>query len=97
MPPFRGEKSLDPRGAFLRFRTIDDARVALRMLHGRVGLRGETLHVGLTRLPVVGLQQMWRWRHEVIQHKENSRGGEGGEACLESQWGGLGFGTGREN
>jgi hypothetical protein len=38
---------------------------------------------------------MWQWIHEV-ENMEKSGGGEGGEACLEDEWGGLGFGTGEE-
>ena len=65
MPPFRGEKDSDPRGAILRFKTIDDARVALRMLDGRVGPGGEALHMELSRPPAVHPNQMWRWVYEV--------------------------------
>ena len=32
--PFRGEDRSAPRGAFLHFRSIDDARVGLRVLRG---------------------------------------------------------------
>ena len=95
MPPFRGGKRSDPRGAFLRFKKLNDAHVALRMLDGRLGPGGETLYVGLSRLPVVDLNQMWGWIRKVGD-MEKSGGGEGGDACLEDEWGGLGFGTGKE-
>ncbi len=95
MPPFRGEKRTDPRCAFLQFGTIDDARTALRMLDGRVGPGGETLQVGLSRAPVVHPNRMWGWVYKV-EDMANSGSGEGGEGCLEDSWGGLGFGTGKE-
>ncbi len=37
----------------------------------------------------------WGWAYKV-QDMENSSSGEGGEGCLEDSWGGLGFGTGKE-
>ena len=96
VPPFRGENESDPRGAFLQLRTIDDARKALRMLDGRVGPGGETLHAGLTRPSMVHANQMWRWIH-AVEDMEKRASGEG-EAFLEDEWGGLGFrfGTGEE-
>jgi hypothetical protein len=60
-----------------------------------VGLRGETLHVGLSRLPVVHPSQMWRWVR-AVKDMEDSGCGEGEEACFEDEWGGFGFGTGEE-
>ena len=45
--------SSDPRSGFLRFRTIEDARVVLCMLGGRLGSGGETFHVEPSRM--VGL------------------------------------------
>ena len=50
VPPFLGEERSDLRRAFLLFGRIDGARTALRMLDG-----GETLYVGLSRLPAVGI------------------------------------------
>jgi hypothetical protein len=38
---------------------------------------------------------MWRWIYDV-EDMERSSGGVGGEACLEDEWEGLGFGTGEE-
>jgi hypothetical protein len=97
VPPFRGETRSDARSAFLRFGTTDDARMALRMLNGRVGPGGEILHVRLSRPPVVHPNQMWQWVYEAEEDIEKSGGGgEGGEACPEDEWGGLGFGTGEE-
>ena len=98
MPPFRGEKRTDPRCAFLQFGTIDDARTALRMLDGRVGPSGETLQVGLSRAPVVHPNRMWGWADKVqdMANSGSGEGGLGGEGCLEDEWGGLGFGTGKE-
>jgi hypothetical protein len=95
VPPFRGENRSDPRSAFLQFSTRGEARAAFRMLDGRVGPGGETLHLRLSRLPVVHPNQMWMWVHKV-EEMEKRGGGEGGEACLESEWEGLGFGTGEE-
>ena len=65
------------------------------MLDGRVGPGGETLHVGLSRAPAVHPNQMWGWAYNV-QDMANSGSGEGGERCLEDEWGGLGFRTGKE-
>jgi hypothetical protein len=92
VPPFRGETCSDSRGAILRFRAVDDARAALRMLDRPVRPGGETLHMGLSRAPAVHPNEMWRWVYEV-EDVEKSGGGEG-EACLEDEWGGLGFVTG---
>ncbi len=89
MPPFRGEERSGYRGAFLRFRTVDDAHVALRMLDGRVGPGGEVMRMGLSRPPLVHLARMWQWAYKVQDMG-------GGEACLEDEWEGLGFGTGKE-
>ena len=57
-------------------------RKALRMLEGRVGRGGQTLHMGLSRMPAVELGRMWRWIHEV----EDNGGDERGKACLEDEW-----------
>jgi hypothetical protein len=73
----------------------DDARAALRILDGRVGSGGETLHVGLSRPPAAHPKRMWRWIYEVEETEKNG-GGEEGETCLEDEWGGLDFGTGEE-
>jgi hypothetical protein len=103
VPPFRGEKRSDPRSAFLKFQTIDDARMALQMLDGRAGPGGETLHVGLSRLPAVHSNRLWRWAQEREEDEENGGGGleeeEGEEESFfeeDDEWGGLGFGTGEE-
>ena len=93
VPPFRGEERSDPRGAFLQIGSIDDARTALGMLNGRAGPGGETLQVGLTRLPAVHPNRLWRWAYEA---EEEGWGGGGGGAHFEDEWAGLGFGTGRE-
>jgi hypothetical protein len=81
----------------VRFRTIDEARVVLRMTDGRVGPGGETSRVGLSRPLAVHPNQMWRGVYDV-KDMEESGGGRGGEACLEDEWGGLvfGFGAGEE-
>src|SRR6266567_7754294 len=92
VPPFRGEKRSDPRSAFIRYMTTDQARVAFCMLDGRVGPGGKTLHVGLSRPLAVHPIQMWRWVDKVDEI-EKSGGGEG-EGCLEDEWGGLKFGFG---
>jgi hypothetical protein len=94
VPPFREENSSDLRGAFLRFRTMDDARTAFHKLNGRMGPGGETLHMVMTRPPAVDPNQMWGWANEVEEMRK-SGGGEGGEACLEHGWEGLGFATRR--
>jgi hypothetical protein len=86
VPPFRGEKRSDPRGAFLQFETIDDARTALGMLDGRVGPGGETLHVGLSRLPAVHPNRLWQW----------ADGEEQGAYSEEDGRRVLGLGTGEE-
>jgi hypothetical protein len=78
--PFQGEGRSDPRSAFLHFGTIDDARAALSMLDGRVGPGGETLHVGLLRLPAVHLNRLWWWAYKV---QEQYKGGGGGEMISE--------------
>ena len=39
---------------------MDDARAGIRMLDGRVGPCGETLHVELSLLPAVDPNEMWR-------------------------------------
>jgi hypothetical protein len=85
VPPFCGGNRSDPRSAFLRFRTVDNVRAALRMLDGRVGPSGETLHVGLSRPPAVHPNQMWRWVYGVEGDMEKSGDGEEGEACLEDE------------
>jgi hypothetical protein len=95
VPPFRGEELSDLRSAFLEFGRIDDARTAVRMLDGRAGPGGETLHVGLSRLPAVHTDRRWRWTYEV-QEKEKGGGVKEGEEDFEDEWEGLGFGTGRE-
>ena len=59
------------------------------MLDGRAGPGGVTLHLGLSRSPVVHPDQMLRW----IDMEKNA-GGKGGEARLEDEWGGLGFASG---
>jgi hypothetical protein len=88
--PFRGQKRTDLRGAFLQFRSVDDARTALRALDGRKGPGGETLRVTLSRLPAVHPNRLWRWA--CIQD-----GTEEGAAYLENECHGLGFGTGEED
>src|SRR5258708_33007281 len=92
VPPFRGEKRTDPRCAFLQFGTIDDARTALRMLDGRAGPGGERLHVGLSRLPAVHPNRLWREAFEG--GGEGEGGGGGGEGELWGGWAGVGCGTG---
>ena len=99
VPPFYKEDRSTLRSAFLEFNGIDDARMALCMLDGRVGPAGETLNVGLSRLPAVHTDLRWEWSYES---EEKERRGEeeeegGGEAAdYEEEWEGLGFGTGRE-
>ena len=56
------------------------------MIDGQVP-GGETLQVGVSRLPPVDLNQMWPWIHEE-ENTERSGGGEGRDACLEDKWGG---------
>jgi len=86
VPPFRGEKRTEPRGAFLHFRSIDDARAGLRALDGRRGPGGETLHVTLSRMSAVHPNWLWRWAYM-------EEGGEE-ESYLHDECAGLGFGTG---
>ena len=95
MPPFRGQKRSGCRTAFIRFKTIDDARVGLRMLDGRMGPGGETLSVRLSRAPAVDPNEMWRWVCETEVMEEHG-GSEGGVELLSDEWEGLGFGTGVE-
>ena len=90
MAPFRGQKRTDPRGAFLQFRTIDDARTALRTLDGRKGPGGETLCITLSRPPAMHPNRLWRWA--CIQE-----GTEEEAAFFENECDGLGFGTGSED
>jgi len=93
VPPFRGEKRWEPRGAFLHFRSIDDARAGLRALDGRKGPSGsgsETLHLTLSRRSAVHSDRLWRWAYA------EERGGSENNAYLEGEWAGLGFGTGQE-
>ncbi|KAI9507299.1 hypothetical protein F5148DRAFT_1206079, partial [Russula earlei] len=96
LPPFRGEQRSDPRGAYLHFQSIDDARAGLRKLDRRAGPRGETLHVSLSRLPSVHPDQLWQWAYATEE-----MGGPGSElkdeeAYFVKEWDGLGFGTGTE-
>jgi hypothetical protein len=70
----------------LQFKTIDDARAAFRMLDERVGPGGETLHVGLSRPPVVHPNQMWQWVREAVVVREEKRA---------SRMSGEGLGLGR--
>jgi len=86
VPPFRGEKRTEPRGVFLHFRSIDDARAGLRALDGRQGPGGETLHVTLSRMSAVHPNRLWRWAYM-------EEGGEE-ESYLHDECAGLGFGTG---
>ena len=99
VPPFYKEDRSTLRSAFLEFNGIDDARMALCMLDGRLGPAGETLNVGLSRLPAVHTDLRWEWSYEVEEKErrgEEEEGGGGGEADYEEGWEGLGFGTGRE-
>jgi len=93
VPPFRGESRSDSRCAYLQFRTINDARVGLHKLAGRVGPNGETLHVALSRAPALGRDQLWRWAHVTEERLEKV---EDEEAYFGAEWEGLGFGTGAE-
>ena len=68
VPPLRERRS-DARRALLRLGTIDDARRSLRVLHGRAGPGRETLHLGLTRLPVVHPNLLWRWVYEMQERE----------------------------
>ena len=86
VPPFRGEKRTEPRGAFLHFRSIDDARAGLRALDGRQGPGGETLHVTLSPMSAVHPNRLWLWAYM-------EEGGEE-ESYLHDECAGLGFGTG---
>jgi hypothetical protein len=99
VPPFRGGKRSDPRSAFLRFRTIADTRAVLHMLDGWVGPGGRWRDVACGIVAPAGgaSNSDGRWVYEV-EEMEKSGGGEEGEACLEEEWGGLGFrfGTGEE-
>jgi hypothetical protein len=87
--PFRGEQRTDPRGAFLQFPSIDDARAALRALDGRQGPGGETLRVTLSPAPAVHPNRLWRW----VSIPE---GTEEEAAFFENECDKLGFGTGKE-
>lgn len=70
-------KRSDHRSAFLRFRTINKARVALHILDGWVGPLGyETLHVGLSRPLAVHPNRIWG-KAVVVR---------GAEAFLEDEW-----------
>jgi hypothetical protein len=76
---------------------MDDARAALRMLDGRVGPGGKTLHVGLLRPPAVHANQMWRW----VYHVEDMEKNDGAMVVRKEKRGsrisgeGLGLGLGR--
>ena len=96
VPPFRGEDRSALRSAFLEFGGIDDARTALRMLEGRAGPGGETLNVGLSRLPAVHTDRRWEWAYDEQEKEKSGEEEEGEEAGLEDEWEGLGFGTGKE-
>jgi hypothetical protein len=87
--PFRGEERTDPRGAFLLFRSVDDARAALRALDGRKGPGGETLRVTLSPAPAMHPNRLWRW----VSIQE---GTEEEAAFFENECDKLGFGTGKE-
>ena len=88
VPPFRGEKRTEPRGAFLHFHSIDDARAGLRALDGRQGPGGETLHVALSRMSAVHPNQLWRWAYLEESGEE--------ESYLNDECAGFGFGAGAE-
>jgi hypothetical protein len=91
VPPFRGEERSAPRGAFLYFPSINDARAGLRKLHGRKGPPGsETLQVTLSRKAAVHSDRLWRWAHT------EERGSAVDDRNFADEWAGLGFGTGRE-
>lgn len=92
LPPFRGEERSAPRGAFLHFRSIDDARAGLHRLDGREGPNGEALRVSLSCFPAVHLKQLWGWAYA----EEEMRGRGEEVAHSEREWDGLGFGTGAE-
>lgn len=93
VPPLRERRS-DARRALLRLGTIDDARRSLRVLHGRAGPGRETLHLGLTRLPVVHPNLLWRWVHEMRERESGIGEKREEEAYIEVKWAGPGFGTG---
>jgi hypothetical protein len=88
------EERSDLCGAFLQFGKIDDACTALRKLDGRAGPSGETLHVGLLRLPPVHTNRLWWWAYEVQEDKGSGEKEE--EAYFEGEWAGLGFRRGEE-
>jgi hypothetical protein len=92
VPPFHGEEHLGPCGPSLHFKTIDDARAALSMLDGRAGPGGETLHVGLLRLPAVHPN---RGGGEHVRCRSSIRDDSGEmiseEECLDDKWEGLGL------
>ena len=84
-----GEERPDARGAFLHLGTMDDARTSPRLLYGLVGPGRETLHVGLTRMPGVHPNLLWRWSYVMQERVSDIGDRKEDEAYFEGRVGGA--------
>jgi hypothetical protein len=89
------EERSDLCGAFFAIREDRHASAAFRKLDGRAGPGGETLHVGLSRLPPVHTNRLW-WAYEVQEDKGSGEKEGEKETYFEDEWAGLGFRRGGE-